>query len=517
MPRASTPTFKWTTEMDDTVVELRGQNKTWDYIGMVVGRPATVCSDRFYTILDPALKKWTPAMFARLDEMVEDNIPWRDISSALGSVVITCQHQWRTLGRGKYRVQGMDTTLRSKTRDWSPFEVDGFWRAWIRHGDGQWAEIAKELGTRGSNECRRAFKSLVAAALKDAPGWVKIEASNYVAEVIRAARERSNQDASDDESSRVSTQSGSNWTDAEHTALLEAVEKHGLFSGWTKIRMEVKPEVKDVDVEAEYYRLSGVTLSSDSNTIITTTEEGLWTEEETEKLSKIMMRFSSVPAWAEEASQQEDGILEQDPKELFWGDSPVGTSYKRRGRPRKYDPDVPKPAEEFVWTKGSLNRLRKLVGQQRLQETLSGQHVDWQWVADHIGPDVDANMCISAWQTAPKLNVGQQEPAKYWDDADLDLLVEGIRTHGRAWSGVRRDFLTDRTTDSIRRKVSNLEKVRDRLFLKTKREIPKSSEMSQEQQKEFIDDALKDNPIVLVCKQLEEAFLEHDQMVAREK
>jgi len=504
--------------MDDTVIELRGQNKTWDYIGMVVGRPSTVCSDRYYTVLDPALKNWTPAMFAKLDEMVEANVPWRDISNTLGAVVISCQHQWRTLGRGKYRIQGMDSTLRSKTQDWSPFEVDGFWRAWIRYGDGQWAEIARELGTRGANECRRAFKALVVAALKDAPGWVKIEASNYVSDIARAARERSDQDASDDESSRLSNSNGSKWTGAEHTALLEAVEKYGLFSGWTKIRMEVKPEVKDIDVEAEYYRLSGVTLSSDSNsTLAITTEEGLWSEDETEKFSKIMMRFSSIPAWVEEASHQEDGFLEQDPKTIFWGDSPVGTPYKKRGRPRKYDADAPKPTEEFIWSKGSLARLRRLVGQQRLQETLTGQPVDWQWIADHIGPGVDANMCISAWQKAPKLIIGRQEPAKYWDDADLDQLVEGIRRHGRAWINVRKDFLKERTTDSIRRKVSNLEKVRDRLILKTKREIPKSSEMSQEELKEYIDNALKDNSIVVVCKQLEEGFLEHEQRVAREK
>ncbi|GJJ76037.1 hypothetical protein EMPS_08396 [Entomortierella parvispora] len=514
-PKGQVQSFKWTNEMDNMVTELRAQNKTWDYIGLAVGRPSTACSDRYYTCLDPALKNWTPAMFAKLDEMVEANVPWRDISNTLGAVVISCQHQWRTLGRGKYKIQGMGISLRSKAQEWSRFEVDGFWRAWITHGDGQWADIAKDLGTRSANECRRGFKALVVAALKDAPGWVKIEASNYVAEVIKAARERADQDTSDIESSHLTGQGSSKWTSAEHRALLEAVEKYGLFSGWTRIRMEVKPEVKDVDVESEYYRLSGVSMSSESNSSPNTTEEGLWTKDEIEKFSRIMMRFSTVPTWVEEAGQQEDGFLQEDPQKLFWGGSPVGTSIKKRGRPRKCDADALVPGE-FVWTRASLARLSRLVGQQRLQESLSGHPVNWQWVADHIGPGVSANMCISAWQTAPKLTVGRQEPAKYWDEADVDMLIKGIRKHGRGWINVRKEFLKDRTTDSIRRKVSNLENVRDRLILKTKRAIPRFASMTQEQQREALDDALKDNPVLLAYNQLKEAFQEHDRKIARE-
>ncbi|KAG0055539.1 hypothetical protein BGZ83_008284 [Gryganskiella cystojenkinii] len=592
IPRNPHKSVKWTPKMDETVLSLRKEDKTWDYVALVVGRPASACSDRYYTCLDPAIKFWTPAMFSKLDEMVEAGYAWKDIAIALNSVIITCQHQWRTLGKGKYRISGLGMSIRAKANDWTPIEVDSFWRSFLQYGQGSWELIAADVHSKSVEECRVGFKALVLAALKDAPGWAKIEINNYVTHTSRKARQRAQvaeriaEGGSDSTASTASTTTPitetapatkikaspvKTWTEADHKALLEAVEKYGLFSGWTKIRKEVKPRLRDDQVEAEYYRLNGVMDSQEANeddrvgsassisslahhtashSIASTKsdEDGIWTDEELETLFKMLMRYSTVPVWQEEADLKGYRPTEQEEIELFWPASEVKKQKKKTRQNKRevkllqqqleeqllrhvedeeIDTDksdinehgnngddtqaecAPKTPAHLEWTKDRVDRLKRLVGQQRLQGQASGHPVDWNWIADHIGPGFDANMCIAAWQSTPKKDITKLEPAKYWDESDIEKLMQGVRTYGRAWSKIKKQFLTDRTTDSIRRKVSNLEKSRNHLVRETKKMIPKESYLTEKDITAFVDDALKDYETYALCKKLDQLFEEY--------
>ncbi|KAG0078677.1 hypothetical protein BGZ90_004648 [Linnemannia elongata] len=582
-PRNSRNT-RWTPELDERLLELRKADQTWESISRFMGRSTSACSDRYYTALDPALRNWTPAMFAKLNQMVEDGEKWSDIAVALGAKIVACQNQWRTLGNGKYRIKGIITT--SQSLSWTPYEMEAFWAAWIRLSKEvvqdesglklDWKEFAAEVKTKTAVECRKAFKLLVNHALKDAPGWVKLETVSYVSETIKVARARKrlelkekrlkdaaaaggealnlddedleDDDEDDDETSTGAAAAGGTkntrqkltaWTDEEHKALFEAVERYGLFSGWTKIRNEVKPEANDEDVEIEYYHVSGIQEkpkeeSSETDVVeIVPLEKGTkihgeWTDKEAARLSLVLMKYSHMPIWAERAEEMGVSPTEEDYEILFKNnrDNPIKRLSKKelkalerdgkrrvRGRGKKFllqgaadaakagteIPTTPPVQEsvravqetiasitktthrssdnnnsddegpneqrtELLWNADRTLRLRRLVGQQQLQER-SGHAIDWSWIAEHIGPGFDASTCITKWQSLPEHSSIKVEPARFWDEADIRLLEQGILTHGNLWTCIQRDFLPERTTDSIRRKVSNLQKKREHLIM----------------------------------------------------
>ncbi|KAF8940511.1 hypothetical protein BGZ47_007714 [Haplosporangium gracile] len=581
---------RWTPELDEKLLELRKGNRTWESISHFMGRSTSACSDRYYTALDPALRNWTPAMFAKLNQMVENGAKWSDIAIALNAKIVACQNQWRTLGNGKYRIKGIITT--SQSLSWTPYEMDAFWAAWIRLGKKaaqdsslsgkahnlDWKEFSAEVKTKTAVECRKAFKLLVNNALKDAPGWVKLETVSYVSETIKAARVRKRlelkekrlkdaaaagevlnlddedlEDDEDDESAVVAATGGAKetrqkltaWTDEEHKALFEAVERYGLFSGWTKIRNEVKPDANDEEVEIEYYHVSGIQekpkveeQTSESETIeIMSLEKGTkihgeWTDKEAARLNLVLMKYSHMPIWAERAQEMGVAPTEEDYDILFRNNRqhPIKRLTKKelkaleaardgkrkvRGRGKKFllqeaadaakadteaipttttlsavqepvhaiqetiastttttnqyfdnnneDEDPNEQGTGLLWNADRTLRLRRLVGQQQLQER-SGHAIDWSWIAEHIGPGFDASTCITKWQALPEHSSIKVEPARFWDEADIRLLEQGILAHGNQWTFIQRDFLPERTTDSIRRKVSNLQKKRDHLI-----------------------------------------------------
>lgn len=518
-------------------------------------------------------------MFAKLNQMVEDGEKWSDIAVALDAKIVACQNQWRTLGNGKYRIKGIITT--SQSLSWTPYEMEAFWAAWIRLGKEaaqdesghklDWKEFSAEVKTKTAVECRKAFKLLVNHALKDAPGWVKLETVSYVSETIKAARARKrlelnekrlkdaaaaggdafdldDEDLEDDDydeayssdatgGTKTTRQKLTTWTDEEHKALFEAVERYGLFSGWTKIRNEVKPDARDEDVETEYYHVSGIQErpKDELNEPVEivplekgTKIHGEWTAKEAARLSLVLTKYSHMPIWAERAQEMGVSPTEEDYEILFKNnrEHPIKRLSKKelkaleaarsgkrkvRGRGKKFllqeeadaakdDPKIPTtpavqgpvhaaqetatsttttthrnsdnnnddedPIEQgtgLLWNADRTLRLRRLVGQQQLQER-SGHAIDWSWIAEHIGPGFDASTCITKWQSLPEHSSIKVEPARFWDDTDIRLLERGILTHGNQWTFIQRDFLPERTTDSIRRKVSNLQKKREHLI-----------------------------------------------------
>ncbi|KAG0373915.1 hypothetical protein BGX24_011089 [Mortierella sp. AD032] len=581
-PRNASRNTKWTPELDEIVLDLRRGNRTWEAISHATGRSTSACSDRFYTALDPALKNWTPAMFAKLNQMVENGAKWSDIAIALDAKIVACQNQWRMLGNGKYRIKGIMTTSQSLT--WAPHERELFWDAWIRLGDGlrklpaaerklNWKDFATEVRTKTAAECRSAFRLLVNHALKEAPGWVKLETASFVQETIKVARSRKrleikekklkslaaadlealnaddddadldDEDEDDEEmhggkeagGATGSRQKMTAWTDEEHTKLFEAVERYGLFSGWTTIRNEVKPNLKDDEVEAEYYHISGVAtkpeVQEDASAPVEivplnkkTKIHGDWTEHEAKRLSLVMLKYSNMPVWMRKA--QKMGVVPtEDDYDILFRVNRGSTMPKRlskkelkaleaarlgrrkgRGRGKKFllkeaaeaaeaaeragtgsgestgSRQVPaQPQDTFaptestdnlsgditekglLWNPDRILRLRRLVGQQQLQER-SGHAIDWSWIAEHIGPGFDASTCITKWQTLPENSSIKVEPARFWDEGDIKLLEQGILSYGNSWILIQKNFLPERTTDSIRRKVSNLQKKREELM-----------------------------------------------------
>ncbi|KAG9320804.1 hypothetical protein KVV02_004647, partial [Mortierella alpina] len=562
--RTGAKNTKWPQEVDDMILSLRNDNRTWEYIGLATKRASSACSDRYYTVLDPSLKQWTPAMFTKLDQMVEDGARWGDIAAALNSRIVTCMHQWRTLGKGTYRVKGMMSATNPLL--WTPQEINAFWSAWHKHGTSNWKAIAAEIRTKSATECKQKFKILVMNAFKEAPGWVKLEVFNYISDTIKTARARRRQGitvvskdvAGLGEEALVLRQQQLQWTPEEHEALLSAVEKYGLFSGWTNIRKQVKPYLDDEAVEAEYYKLNGVAIHKPEPTLASKADaskalEDLWTGEETEKLNTMLMKYSALPYWTDQASQHGVTPSDSDYDDLF--KKPLSktavekkpASNKKLGRTpsssvsssslssASSSSSTPTTAETIetssspslslsssiepdeqdqIWTKQRINRLKRLVSQQRQQEGATGQPVNWSWIANHIGPGIDASMCITRWQSLPDHQANLLlEPAKFWADSDTDRLIEGIVAHGRAWVLVQANYLSDRTTDSIRRKVSNLQKKRDRMVEEYKEiavKLQKRGELEGSID-DYMHERLKESPVMVLAKRIDGAFEQYDR------
>ncbi|KAF9949152.1 hypothetical protein BGZ72_009011 [Mortierella alpina] len=551
--RTGAKNTQWPSELDDMIVSLRNDNRTWEYIGLATKRASSACSDRYYTALDPSLKDWTPAMFTKLDQMVEDGMRWGDIAAALNSRIVTCMHQWRTLGKGTYRVRGIMSATNPLL--WTPQEINAFWSAWHQHGTSNWTAIAAEIRTKSAAECKLKFKILVMNAFKEAPGWVKLEVFNYISETIKTARARRRsgitvvpKDVSGlGEAALLLRKQQQQWTPEEHEALLSAVEKYGLFSGWTKIRKQVKPNLDDDAVEAEYYKLNGVAIHKPEPTPASKASgskglEDLWTDEETEKLNTMLMKYSTLPYWTHQATLHGVTPSDSDYDDLFKNPSHLSTTTTTTtttktasssssstettealssssssassitSSPSSTDED----GHDEVWTKQRINRLKRLVSQQRQQEAATRQPVNWSWIANHIGPGIDASMCITRWQNLPDHQANMMlEPAKFWAESDIEKLIEGILAHGRAWVLVQANFLSDRTTDSIRRKVSNLQKKREKMMqehqeiavrLQGRGELDVSID-------DYVQERLKDSPVMALAKRLDAAFEQYDRQL----
>ncbi|KAG0306625.1 hypothetical protein BGZ98_002042 [Dissophora globulifera] len=571
--------------MEALVVKLRAENRTWDYIGLATGRSASVCSDRYYSRLDPALQNWTPAMFAKLDEMVQAGVQWISIARALNTTTVACQRQWRILGKGKFRARGVMAP--SQTSTWIPQEMEAFWENWLQYGGSQWHRIATRMNGRTAVECRDALRPATMSALKEAPGWVRLEAYEFVTDLIRIARVRNQHALKQDAEAMVKSGVNVNghirgkksaWTEEEHAALLNEVEKHGLFSDWTVIRKQVKPNCTDDEVEAEYYRLNGVGLktgssiqdssdndnnngSSDSSDKSTGSKsvsvnddnnddddddddedddavdgagdkrDFVWTQDETERLNLILMKYSTMPIWRQLALKHgvtpQDGddttLFEPLPSSFVGMPSKTLLSKKLSRRVHRPSADAAVESEEDrhlpPWTQERVRRLKKLMSQQQQQHRVSGQPVNWAWIADHIGPGFDENMCVAKWQTIPasrrKISSssstfessedGDEEAHRFWEESDMEKLESGILAFGRKWSMIQAHFLPARSTDSIRRKVSNLQRRRDMLVKECTAAAKKIRKQNRDLDVQaFVQDTIKDDPVYIATKRLED-------------
>ncbi|KAI1308390.1 hypothetical protein EDD11_004319 [Mortierella claussenii] len=482
-PRSAPEYRIWSDELDNQVLSLRQAGETWEAISNATGRPGSACADRYYTALDPGLREWTPAMFAKLDQLVEDGYSWMDIARILNQRVVACQHQWRNMGKGQYRLKTIHG--RPQGLKWSTYEIETYWSAWLKCGGMNWTAIAQKVRSKDAKECQDMFRTLVVSAVKDAPGWAKLDTVSYLADTARIARSRKrnqnteqdvnevleeasedkdNNDKSDNDGSLSAADPSVRWTPAEHQALLAAVEKYGLFSGWEKIRDRVKPDMTEDEVEAEYYRLNGVSMQEDPTSTADQEQEakaelqdGDWTKKEVERLNLILMKYSSLNIWKEEAAKH--NVKPSDEDYHLFRDNPndnFPVSYYLIHRRTRID--------NSPWDKERIDRLKRLVAQQQHQERASRQPVNWEWIAEHIGADIDANMCITQWQRIEHTSIRRFNPAQFWFPPDIKALEKGVLKYGRAWSLISREFLPHRSVDSVRRKLTNLQHKRDAIM-----------------------------------------------------
>lgn len=502
--------------MDEELVRLRAANRTWEYISIALGRSSSACADRFNTSLDPSLKTWTPSMIARLDQMVEEGASWKDIAHSLNAKIITCQHQWRTQGKGKLRVKGIAAL--PSTPAWTNSEMEVFWSSWIENGGAaNWDLMKVDLGSRSAGEFRTGLRQLVMSTVMGAPGWAKLEIFNYVSEVTRAARSRAREE---ENRTIIDTQQDRKWTPAEHQKLLQAVEKYGLFSGWSNIREQVKPNVTDDEVEAEYYRLNGVNdevseKPQDEIIAEASEKEGTWTEEEVAKLNLMLMKYSTLSVWSQEASKNKITPSDDDYERLFRSTKP---SNDENTQTTSKKGATQESSSILEWNTSRTQRLRRLVAQQQQQSYVSDQPIDWDWVAEHIGPGFNANMCITHWHALPE-GTSKLEPAKYWDQTDIEKLEAGIKAHGRSWVSIRKEYFPDRTTDSIRRKVSNVQNRRDKLVkeqrklvMKIKRTTDPNVDVEQ-----YTDEVLQAMPVYRLAKRMDALLRAFDDAAKERK
>ncbi|KAF9436886.1 hypothetical protein BGZ76_002687 [Entomortierella beljakovae] len=490
----------WSKEVDDSIVALRAQKTTWPRISQILKRPQSAIADRYYTLLDPDLKTWTPAMFAQLDQMAENGEHWARIAAVLNKRVITCRYQWQTLGKGRYRVKGFLSSMQNMT--WEPQEIENFWDAWLKFGNMDWERIAKSVKSRTERECQNAFRALVVKSLQDASGWVKLEAFIYITETNRKARSRITKGVETDELEPNPTVEEDKWTDEEHKALLKAVEVHGLFSAWTEIRKQVKPNLTNTQVENEYYRLSGAATENDLANGSGDDDDGdgdkemhqytRWTKDEFEGLNLILMKYSDLRIWVEEAKKRNIKASEDDYEKLF-----------RKSRKKDYKHVTERPLKKSKkkdqesaveqipdinnndndndngndssnndddinntsngWNGDRIRRLKRLVSQQQQQQKATSEPINWQWIADHIGPGFEPAMCQSQWETLPGSDIVKYVPSKFWDVKEVEILEKGLSKYGKAWTLIHKNLLPQRSSESIRRKVTNIQTKRDKL------------------------------------------------------
>ncbi|KAF9979652.1 hypothetical protein BGZ65_006220 [Modicella reniformis] len=356
--------------------------------------------------------------------------------------------------------------------------MNSFWAAWLKYGGPNWKAISKDMVVRNASECQDAFKALSINALKDTPGWLRIDVSKYVAKTTRRARflKRKTDDIILD--STLDQGASPHWRAAEHEILLKAVETYGLFSRWDTIRKLVRPELSDDKVEAEYYKLNGVTMksepkSSSSGHRIKTSDtvNDEWTEAQVKTLNTILMKYSSLPIWTEEAAKHGIEACSSDYMDFFklMQDTSVKSPTGGSDSEDLSSPSAPKSMDNpgLNWTKERVSRLKRLVGQQQQQERFSGHPINWSWIAEHIGPGFDASACIMRWQVLPAKAKVNLAASRFWDEKDIELFKQGIIAHGKSWSTIQQNFLPTRSIDSIRRKLTNLQRKRRELIQET--------------------------------------------------
>jgi hypothetical protein len=100
-----------------------------------------------------------------------------------------------------------------------------------------------------------------------------------------------------------------------------------------------------------------------------------------------------------------------------------------RDNSESHDEDIEDTLSYLMSDREDVNHLRRPVIQQQKQEATSGQSVNWVWIAEHIGPGLDAGACITQWQSLPdECKVGGVVSSKHWDHANVNPVKQGIIT-----------------------------------------------------------------------------------------
>ncbi|KAF9973189.1 hypothetical protein BGZ73_003600 [Actinomortierella ambigua] len=466
--------------MEDRLLKMKAQGKSWIQIGKTLGISPAVCSIRYDKYLDPALNDWTEEKMDTLDSLVEKGLSWGQIGAKLGSSARQCYHIWKIRGKGHYKFRAILNV--SNTEHWTQHEVETFWRAWFQEDQHCLRAAAYDMPGRTSVDCHKGILYFVKKAVEDAPGWAQIEIMHFVSQAMNNARVRSignragGQGMSDNSDRPKQTTPSKTiaptWTPEEHDALLKAVEEHGLFANWDDIRDAVKPTLKTVEVEKEYWRLSGMAEDEDgdgdddnrkksaNHNIRSDKHDSLnWSREEVEALNLMLMKYGTLECWKRLADEKHIKPTPlKDLEQLFGGKTiPTTTTATTEDGSRNEENRDEKGAKSGLWDIVLRDRLRFLVEHQRHRTKASADSedaIDWAWTADHIGPGVTVDDCKKQWSMIDQTRsvVAIRKPSQTWSEEELQLLTQAISTIGKRWVRIRAEYFPHRSTDSIRRK-----------------------------------------------------------------
>ncbi|KAF9115912.1 hypothetical protein BGX27_005794 [Mortierella sp. AM989] len=471
----SYPPRAWTKDEDDYILNSRIVQIPFNSIGSYLDLDPRQCYERYYTVLDPALKdkEWTPKLTEKLLFYISQGLSWTTIAYALGFHRTVCMKKYKEI-RGsslqKYPADGATQRARDNSSaaaaeligeeeeeeeqyqgEHEGAEGEYFEDNDDNHGDDIIDDLHGDVNDDDAlydtdgNDDDGGDDTLDSSSSYHSEGFT----DDPIPTGRRSKKQKSTETVSttlkdmwDQES--LLREIRKTWTPEEETALIRHVIRNGT-RGWYEISNTLngrhsadecraywkyldmplrgyRPQVRKWEPhhEAQFWRLwlehgsnfEDISERLANSDISDISGKGVSSLNTNQQ---SLRRFS--PQDCEKLFTQRTQRLtrESDEKEADWFQKKCVQLALTRSK-----------SPSFIWNKKSSVKLQKLVLQRLRTRGVHVNWVNWKWVARHIGGDVSAMRCSIHWRA---LRVIEMQRAD-WTDDDILLLEQGLREVG---------------------------------------------------------------------------------------
>ncbi|KAI9239309.1 MAG: hypothetical protein BYD32DRAFT_459873 [Podila humilis] len=435
----------WDKDMDQRIIDLLQEGKTWPQIGVAMDRPYSSCYTRYYTALDPSLKDaWTPEKIEMLNKLAKEGKSWKHIGKDLGIRPLACKAKWADLGKlASTETQKSATSSDNSSSAPSPaVRVVAFSKAESlmiidlveKYGqEDKWDRILKDFQQQSLD---------IASHRSRISSWTKRRIQDITADNLRHQFMRL---------SRTKVL----WTFDQETSLIQQVLKLGTDDDkWKEIAKrtgfhspeECRSHWKQLDMP--------VNLNSTG-----------WTKVEQSTFWELWLKYGSdFDRLSVSCSPRSPGDCQR-----FFDHATRDFSKQDPGQFRQQVQALlksqPTTRQKYMFTK---ERSLKLQQAMRFYGKKIGSKTTrpgtWRWIASKVQRGLSPTSCIEHWSylrqnmdvvygplEEDKTAIKPQNSSS-WSHDELKLLDQGIRELGSGWSDIQQRYLPWRTTRSIRQR-----------------------------------------------------------------
>ncbi|KAF9310629.1 hypothetical protein BG003_008325 [Podila horticola] len=418
----------WDKDMDQKILDLLREGKTWPQIGVAMDRPYSSCYTRYYTTLDPSLKDcWTPEKIEMLNNLAKE----------------ACKAKWADLGK-LASIETPESTS-SDSPDQAPppaVRVVAFSKVESRmildlaekYGkEDKWDRILQDFQEQSLD---------LASQRSRISSWTKrriqaITADNLRHQFMRLSRNKVL------------------WTFDQETSLIQQVLKLGTDDDKWKEIAEVTGFHSPEECRSHWKQLDmPVNLNPTG-----------WSKVEQATFWELWLKYGSdFDRLSASCSSRSPGDCQR-----FFDHATRDFSKQDPVQLRKQVQDLleslPFTRQKYMFTK---ERSLKLQQAMRFYGKKIGSKTTrpgtWRWIASKVQRGLSPMSCIEHWSYLRQnmdVMYGPLEEGKAaiktqnsssWSHEELKLLDQGIRELGSGWSDIQQRYLPWRTTRSIRQR-----------------------------------------------------------------